>query len=175
MLKDKFGEPFEREACHLCAEPSAHLHALRRGADYLVMELVEEALLKGPLSGKAIEYVGQILDALEATHSRSTALCPLTAGTVSISAAETNMCLLFGSKIIVLPFLCVGMSSPDSYASALFCRPTDTVPSPFEAKINLLSASKRRCVYPVDDGKGGNHFPAVRIHNCQHLAPATYE
>jgi hypothetical protein len=44
-----------------------------------------------------------------------------------------------------------------------------------EARINLLSASKRHCVYPVDDGKGGNHFPAVRIHNRQRLAPATYE
>jgi hypothetical protein len=69
------------------------------------------------------------------------------------------MCLLFGSKIIVLPFLCVRMSSADSYSSALFCRTTDTVPSPFEAKINLLSASKRHCVYPVDDGRVAITFP----------------
>jgi hypothetical protein len=49
------------------------------------------------------------------------------------------MCLFFGSKTIILPLFCVGMLSADSYSSALFCRTTDTVPSPFEARINLLS------------------------------------
>src|SRR5208282_4042004 len=39
---------------------------------YLVMELVEGAPLKGPLPmEKAVEYAGQILDALDAAHRKS--------------------------------------------------------------------------------------------------------
>jgi hypothetical protein len=47
MLKDKFGERFEREACHLCRTFATFYDV---GPDYLVMELIDEALLKGPLS-----------------------------------------------------------------------------------------------------------------------------
>ena len=41
------------------------------GPNYLVMELVGGAALKGPLPiDKAIEYAGQILDALDAAHKK---------------------------------------------------------------------------------------------------------
>jgi serine/threonine protein kinase len=41
------------------------------GTNYLVMELVEGTPLKGPLPlDKAIEYAGQILDALDAAHKK---------------------------------------------------------------------------------------------------------
>jgi len=46
-------------------------HLYDVGPNYLVMELVEGAPLKGPLSlDKAIEYAGQILDALDAAHKK---------------------------------------------------------------------------------------------------------
>jgi len=68
----RFSERFEREARviaslnhpHIC-----HLHDV--GPNYLVMEFVDGVTLKGPLSvGKAIEYAGQILDALDAAHRK---------------------------------------------------------------------------------------------------------
>ena len=49
---------------HIC-----HLYDV--GPNYLVMELVEGTPLKGPLPlEKAIEYAGQILDALDAAHKK---------------------------------------------------------------------------------------------------------
>jgi len=42
------------------------------GPNYLVMELVDGVPLKGPLPvEKAVEYAGQILDALDAAHRKS--------------------------------------------------------------------------------------------------------
>src|SRR6185436_16888992 len=41
------------------------------GPDYLVMEYVEGAPLKGPMPiAKAVEYAGQILEALDAAHRK---------------------------------------------------------------------------------------------------------
>jgi serine/threonine protein kinase len=46
-------------------------HLYDVGPNYLVMELVEGSPLKGPLPlEKAVEYAGQILDALDAAHQK---------------------------------------------------------------------------------------------------------
>jgi eukaryotic-like serine/threonine-protein kinase len=70
VSNERFSDRFEREARVIAAlnHPNiCHLHDV--GANYLVMELIEGAPLKGPMPAeKAVEYAGEILDALDAAH-----------------------------------------------------------------------------------------------------------
>src|ERR1700737_1666139 len=70
---EKFTERFEREAHAIAALNHPNIcHLYDVGPNYLVMELVEGPRLKGPLPlEKAVEYGGQILDALEAAHQKA--------------------------------------------------------------------------------------------------------
>src|ERR1700724_369498 len=68
----QFSERFEREARAVAALNHSNICTLHDvGPNYLVMEYIEGTQLKGPLSlDKAIEYSGQILDALDAAHRK---------------------------------------------------------------------------------------------------------
>src|SRR6516165_3342346 len=72
ISKQGFGERFEREARTVAALNHPHICQLYDiGPNYLVMEFVEGAPLKGPLPlSKAVEYAGQILDALDTAHRK---------------------------------------------------------------------------------------------------------
>jgi len=72
ISKQGFGERFEREARAVAALNHPHICQLYGvGPNYLVMEFVEGAPLKGPLPrAKALEYAGEILDALDAAHRK---------------------------------------------------------------------------------------------------------
>ena len=72
ISKQGFGERFEREARAVAALNHPHICQLYDiGPNYLVMEFVEGAPLKGPLPlGKAVEYAGETLDALDAAHRK---------------------------------------------------------------------------------------------------------
>ena len=72
VSKEQFSERFEREARAVAALNHPNICTLFDvGPDYLVMELVDGVPLKGPLPvDKAVEYAGQILDALDAAHRK---------------------------------------------------------------------------------------------------------
>ena len=67
-----FSDRFGREARAIAALNHPHICTLHDvGPNYLVMELVEGAPLRGPLAeDKAIEFAGQILDAIDAAHRK---------------------------------------------------------------------------------------------------------
>jgi Tol biopolymer transport system component/predicted Ser/Thr protein kinase len=72
VAKYQFNERFELEARAIAALNHPHIcQVYDVGPNYLVMELIEGTPLKGPLPlDKAIEYAGQILDALDAAHKK---------------------------------------------------------------------------------------------------------
>ena len=75
ISSEQFSERFEREARAIAALNHPNIcHLYDVGPNYLVMELVEGTPLRGPLPlQKAIEYSGQILDALDAAHRKGIA------------------------------------------------------------------------------------------------------
>src|SRR6266852_2533006 len=72
VSKEQFTERFEREARSIAQLNHPHICTLHDvGPNYLVMEYIDGSPLKGSLPlEKAIEYSGQILDALDAAHRK---------------------------------------------------------------------------------------------------------
>ena len=72
VCSEEFSQRFAREARAIASLNHPHICQLYDvGPNYLVMELVEGVPLKGPLPlAEALEYGGQILNALEAAHRR---------------------------------------------------------------------------------------------------------
>ena len=75
VSNQEFTKWFEREAQAVAALNHPNICTLHDvGPNYLVMELIEGTPLKGPLPvEKAVEYAGQILDALDAAHKKGIA------------------------------------------------------------------------------------------------------
>src|SRR5579863_6473043 len=72
VSKAEFTERFSREARTVAQLNHPHICTLHDvGPNYLVMEFVEGTPLKGPLPLEvAVEYAGQILDALDSAHKK---------------------------------------------------------------------------------------------------------
>jgi serine/threonine protein kinase len=72
VSKAEFTERFTREARLVAQLNHPNICTLHDvGSNYLVMEFVEGVPIKGPLpAAKAVEYAGQILDALDAAHRK---------------------------------------------------------------------------------------------------------
>jgi Tol biopolymer transport system component/predicted Ser/Thr protein kinase len=72
VSSEKFSDRFEHEARAVAALNHPNIcHLYDVGPNYLVMEFVEGETLRGPLPLKrAIEYAGQILEALETAHRK---------------------------------------------------------------------------------------------------------
>jgi eukaryotic-like serine/threonine-protein kinase len=73
VSKTDFGERFEREARAISSLNHPHICQLYDvGPNYLVMEYIEGAPLKGPLPlDQALKYAAQICDALAAAHKKN--------------------------------------------------------------------------------------------------------
>src|SRR5437588_3025870 len=72
VSNQQFSERFDREARAVAALNHPHVcQVYDVGPDYLVMEFIEGAPLNGPMPiDKAVEYAGQILEALDAAHRK---------------------------------------------------------------------------------------------------------
>ena len=72
VAAERFTERFDREAHAIAALNHSNIcHLYDVGPNYLVMEYVEGAAIRGPLPlPRALEYASQILDALDAAHSK---------------------------------------------------------------------------------------------------------
>src|SRR6266699_3832890 len=72
VSQERFSDRFEREARAVAALNHPNICTLYDvGPNYLVMEFIEGTPLKGPLPiEKAVEYAGQILEALDAAHRK---------------------------------------------------------------------------------------------------------
>ena len=72
VSKEKFSERFEREARSIAALNHPNICTLHDvGPDYLVMEHVDGAPLRGPLGlDEALKYAGHNCDALDAAHKK---------------------------------------------------------------------------------------------------------
>src|SRR5271154_5340328 len=72
VSKEQFSARVEQEARAVAALNHPHICQLYDvGPDYLVMEFVDGAPLKGPLPlEKAVDYAVQILEALDAAHQK---------------------------------------------------------------------------------------------------------
>ena len=72
VSNEQFSERFEREARAVAALNHSNICPLHDvGPNYLVMEYIEGATLKGPLPvDQALKYAAQICDALDAAHKK---------------------------------------------------------------------------------------------------------
>src|SRR5271170_4672072 len=73
VSNEQFSERFEREARAVAALNHSNICTLHDvGPNYLVMEYVEGAVLKGPLPiDQALKYAAEICDALDAAHKKN--------------------------------------------------------------------------------------------------------
>ena len=96
--KAEFSDRFAREAKAIAALNHPNICQLYDvGPDYLVMEYVEGAPLKGPLPlNKAVAYAGQILSALDAAHRRGIIHRDLKPGNILVTSKHCVKLLDFG-------------------------------------------------------------------------------
>ena len=93
VTNENFSERFEREARSIAALNDPNIcHLYDVGPNYLVMELIEGAPLKGPLPlEKALDYARQILDALEAAHAKGITHRDLKPGNILVTKSGIKL------------------------------------------------------------------------------------
>src|SRR5580698_10545633 len=131
ISSEQFSERFEREAKSIAALNHPNIcHLYDVGPNYLVMELIDGAPLKGPLPLETVlGYAKQIADALEAAHER---------GIIHRDLKPANILITSGGVIKILDF---GLAkNADAPASDPESSPTMTI-SPTRAGMILGTAA----------------------------------
>jgi Tol biopolymer transport system component len=113
ISKTEFTQRFEREARAIAALNHPHICQLYDvGPDYLVMEYVEGAELRGPMPvEKAIELAGQILEALDAAHRKGVVHRDLKPANILVTKAGVKV-LDFGLAKMQTQAAAVGADAP---------------------------------------------------------------
>src|SRR5713101_6579809 len=93
VSKTEFSERFEREARAVATLNHLHICTLHDvGPNYLVMEYIEGAPLKGPLPlDQALKYAAQICDALDAAHKKAIVHRDLKPGNILVTKAGVKL------------------------------------------------------------------------------------
>jgi len=93
VSQEHFGERFEREARAVAALNHSHICTLHDvGANYLVMEYIEGAPLKGPLPiSDALRLASQIAGALDAAHRKGITHRDLKPGNILVTKAGVKL------------------------------------------------------------------------------------
>src|SRR5260370_31010683 len=93
VSKSEFSERFEREARTIATLNHPHICTLHDvGPNYLVMEYIEGAPLKGPLPlDQVLKYAAQICDALDAAHKKSVTHRDLKPGNILVTKAGVKL------------------------------------------------------------------------------------
>ena len=130
VSKEEFSERFEREARSIAALNHPHICVLYDvGPDYLVMEHIEGAPLRGPLPlDQAMKYAGQICDALDAAHKKGIVYRDLKPANILVTKA--------GVKLLDFGLARVG-ASPDetaTIAQGVMGTPAYMAPEQWEGK-----------------------------------------
>jgi Tol biopolymer transport system component/predicted Ser/Thr protein kinase len=150
--KEKFTERFEREARSIAALNHPHICTLYDvGPDYLVMEYVEGDQLKGPLPlPLALNYGGQICEALEAAHKKGITHRDLKPGNILVTKLGVKL-LDFGLARVDSPDATVTMAAVGTPA---YMPPEQWEGKPGDARSDIYSLG---CVlYEMLTGK---HVP----------------
>jgi serine/threonine protein kinase len=146
ISKQGFGERFEREARVLAALNHPNICQIYDvGPNYLVMEFVEGAPLKGPLPlAKAVEYAGQILDALDAAYRKGVVHRDLKPANILVSKQGVKL-LDFGLAKQAPPVrgdstVTKGLTQAGSFlGTAQYMSPEQLQGKPVDARSDLFS------------------------------------
>lgn len=131
----QFTERFEREAQAIAALNHPNICTLHDiGPNYLVMELIDGAPLKGPLPiDQALRYAIQICDALEAAHKKNIIHRDLKPANILVTASGVKL-LDFGLAKIEAPQLSDGATQTFALTEAGVVMGTAAYMSPEQAK-----------------------------------------
>jgi serine/threonine protein kinase len=128
VSKEKFSERFEREARSIAALNHPHICTLHDvGPNYLVMEYIDGAPLKGPLPlDQALKYAGQICDALVAAHKKGITHRDLKPGNILVTQA--------GVKLLDFGLARIASSPEETMTMAVMGTPAYMAPEQWDGK-----------------------------------------
>ncbi len=125
ISNEKFSERFGRESRAVAALNHSHICVLHDvGPNYLVMEYVEGAPLKGPITAElAVKYAAQICDALDAAHKKGITHRDLKPANILVTKAGIKL-LDFGLARITSP-------AGDATVTQELTRPGEVMGTPY--------------------------------------------
>jgi Tol biopolymer transport system component/predicted Ser/Thr protein kinase len=128
VSKEQFSERFAREAQSIAPLNHPHICTLHDvGPNYLVMEYIDGAPLKGPMPLElALKYAGQICDALDAAHKKGITHRDLKPANILVTKA--------GVKLLDFGLARIAASPDETMTMAVMGTPAYMAPEQWEGK-----------------------------------------